>query len=490
MSWAIWITGLPGSGKSAIAQAAAAELQARGERVVVLELDRIRKDITPKPTYSDAERETVYRALVYIAAALVDAGVPVIVDATAHRRSWRELARVTIPNFAEVQLRCPLEVCQERERTRPRGHAPTGIYDQATRAGATVPGVNVEYESALAPELTIDTTKRSVPESVGDVAGLVWRVLRTARLGPPASRSLGGGELCRRVRLDDGDEKQKAIARRAFVYAAKLLSEAATGGDGAGGWCADAREQMVERQIIGRGVHDPAVLSAMRRVRREAFVPRHLARRAYADQPLPIGAGQTISQPYIVAMMTESLRLRPSDRVLEIGTGSGYAAAVLAEIAVEVYTVERLASLADSASRRLAQLRYTNVHVRHGDGSLGWPEHAPYDAIVVTAGGPEVPPSLLKQLAVGGRIVMPVGASPQAQHLVRVMRTSETTYEREDLGGVAFVPLIGAEGWPDQTWAAKASASGDIEETADRLGDIEETAERAGETDGTASAQV
>jgi protein-L-isoaspartate(D-aspartate) O-methyltransferase len=219
-------------------------------------------------------------------------------------------------------------------------------------------------------------------------------------------------------------------------------------GSGASIQYAQAREQMVERQIVGRGVLDPAVLSAMRRVPREAFVPPHLARRAYADQPLPIGEGQTISQPYIVAMMTEAVRLRPGDRVLEIGTGSGYAAAILAEIVAEVFTVERLPRLAESARLRLAHLRYTNVQVRQGDGSEGWLEHAPFDAIVVTAGGPEVPPSLLKQLAVGGRLVMPVGSSPLVQQLVRVVRTDETTYAREGLGDVAFVPLIGAEGWP------------------------------------------
>jgi protein-L-isoaspartate(D-aspartate) O-methyltransferase len=447
MSWAVWITGHPGIGKSAIAEAAAAQLRARGEQVMVLELDRIRKIITPQATYSEAEREAVYRALVYIAAALVDAGVAVIIDATAHRRAWRELAREAITNFAEVQLSCPVEVGRERERTRPAGAVPIGIYDQAARPGATVPGVNVEYEYARAPELTIDTTARSVTEAAADVVAMVRRILRTARHGPPTSRSLG--DLCRRVQLAADDQQQREIARRAFVHAATLLSEVAARSNGAVAWCEEARERMVERQIIGRGVQDPTVLDAMRRVRREAFVPRHLARRAYADQPLPIGKGQTISQPYIVATMTESLRLRPGDRVLEIGTGSGYGAAVLAEIAAEVYTVERLATLTESARRRLAELGYTNVHVRQGDGSLGWPEHAPYDAIVVTAGGPEVPRSLLEQLAVGGRLVMPVGSSPRAQQLVRVMRTSETTYEREDLGGVAFVPLIGAEGWPN-----------------------------------------
>jgi protein-L-isoaspartate(D-aspartate) O-methyltransferase len=448
MSWAIWITGLPGSGKSAIAQAAAAELRARGEGVVVLELDHIRKDITPEPTYSDAEREAVYRALVYMAAALVDAGVPVIIEATAHWRAWRELARATIPNFAEVPLRCPLEVCKEREGSRQLGHAPAGIYDGAARAGATVPGVNVECEYAQAPELTIDTTAKSVAEAAADVVGMVRRVLRTARLGLPASRSLGDDELCRRVQLDEGDEMQKAISRRAFVSAAKLLSEVAMPLEGAMAWYAEARERMVQHQIVGRGVQNRAVLGAMRKVPREAFVPRHLARRAYADEPLPIGGGQTISQPYIVAIMTEALHLCSEDRVLEIGTGSGYAAAVLAEIAAEVYTVERLASLAESARRRLAELRHTNVHVRHGDGSLGWAEHAPYDAIVVTAGGPQVPRSLLAQVAVGGRLVMPVGSTPRIQRLLRVVRTADATYESENLGDVAFVPLIGAEGWP------------------------------------------
>jgi protein-L-isoaspartate(D-aspartate) O-methyltransferase len=449
MSWAIWVTGLPGSGKSVIAQAAAAELRAGGERVVVLELDRIRKVITPQPTYGDAEREAVYRALVYSAAALVDAGVPVIIDATAHRRAWRELARTTIPNFAEAQLRCPLEVCQARERARPRGAAPRGIYDQASRPGATVPGVNVEYEYAQAPELIIDTTAKSVAEAAADIVGVVRRMRRTGRRGSASAKGAGNCELFRRLRLDEGDDMQRAIGRRAFAHTAKLLSEVAAPSEDAAAWCAEAREQMVQRQIAGRGVRDPAVLDAIRTVPREAFVPRHLAGRAYDDEPLPIGGGQTISQPYVVAMMTEALRLRPEDRVLEIGTGSGYAAAVLAEIAAEVYTVERLAMLAESARHRLAELQYVNVHVRHGDGSLGWPEHAPYDAIVVTAGGPDVPQSLLAQLGVGGGLVMPVGSTPLMQQLVRVVRTGDTTYEREELGGVAFVPLIGAEGWPE-----------------------------------------
>jgi protein-L-isoaspartate(D-aspartate) O-methyltransferase len=205
---------------------------------------------------------------------------------------------------------------------------------------------------------------------------------------------------------------------------------------------------MVERQIADRGVRDEAVLAAMRAVPRERFVAERQARFAYADEPLPIGEGQTISQPYVVAVMTEALRLTPHDRVLEIGTGSGYSAAVLATIVSEVYTVERLEGLAESARRRLAALGYVNVHVRHGDGSLGWPEHAPYDAIVVTAGGPDVPPSLLRQLAVGGRLVMPVGSTPFTQRLVRVVRTGPDAYDREPLEEVAFVPLIGAEGWP------------------------------------------
>lgn len=214
------------------------------------------------------------------------------------------------------------------------------------------------------------------------------------------------------------------------------------------------REQMVDRQIKSRGVRDEAVLSAMLKVPRERFVPESLAEIAYVDRPLPIGAGQTISQPYIVAVMTEALRLGPQDRVLEIGTGSGYSAAVLAVIAAEVYTIERLESLAASAGRRLGELGYSNVHVRHGDGSLGWPEHAPYNAIVITASGPDVPTALLQQLAVGGRLVMPVGRRLNAQRLVRVERTGPESYEREILERVAFVPLIGAQGWPEAGDAA------------------------------------
>ncbi len=210
-----------------------------------------------------------------------------------------------------------------------------------------------------------------------------------------------------------------------------------------------AREQMVQMQIADRGVRDPLVLEAMRQVPREQFVPESMQEFAYEDGPLPIGEGQTISQPYIVALMAAAMRPAPGDRVLEIGTGSGYGAAVLSRIVAEVYTVERLGGLARTAEQRLADLGYANVHVLHTNGTLGWPAHAPYDAIVVTAGGPKVPPALLEQLAIGGRLVMPVGAEPRSQHLVRVTRRGEDRYDYDDLEEVAFVPLIGEQGWPD-----------------------------------------
>lgn len=176
MSWAIWITGLPGSGKSVLARAAVADLHARGRRVTVLELDAIRKIVTPVPTYSDAEREAVYRILAFLAASLVDAGIPVIVDATAHRRRWREFARGLIPRFAEVQLECPLPVAREREAARAPGHAPRDIYRRAGEAGTTVPGVGREYEPALAPELTIDTATESVSAGAAKIVALADRL--------------------------------------------------------------------------------------------------------------------------------------------------------------------------------------------------------------------------------------------------------------------------------------------------------------------------
>jgi protein-L-isoaspartate(D-aspartate) O-methyltransferase len=206
---------------------------------------------------------------------------------------------------------------------------------------------------------------------------------------------------------------------------------------------------MVSTQIEARGITDPLVLQAMRDVPRERFVPASMVRSAYDDRLRPIGQGQTISQPYIVAAMTAAARLKPGARALEIGTGSGYGAAVLSRIAAEVYTVERVEALAETAQRRLAELGYANVHVREGDGTLGWPEHAPYDAILVTASGPRVPKALLHQLAVGGRLVMPVGPA-SAQRLTRVTRSEIHEYEYEDLEHVAFVPLLGAEGWPEQ----------------------------------------
>jgi len=209
------------------------------------------------------------------------------------------------------------------------------------------------------------------------------------------------------------------------------------------------RESMVDRQIAARGIRDARVLAAMRRVPREKFLSEGLAEFAYKDTPLPIESDQTISQPYIVAYMIELLGLSGGEKVLEIGTGSGYAAAVLAEIAGEVYTVERYAGLAANASERLARLGYRNVRVLHGDGTRGWPEHAPYDAIVVAAGGPEVPASLREQLATGGRLVIPVGASVRSQKLVRITRRGPHDFDEEELIAVAFVPLVGEEGWEE-----------------------------------------
>lgn len=210
---------------------------------------------------------------------------------------------------------------------------------------------------------------------------------------------------------------------------------------------AEARAAMVARDIAARGVRDARVLAAMRAVPREAFVPGDLRRHAYDDRALPIGCAQTISQPFIVARMCEALGLAGTEHVLEVGTGSGYAAAVLARLAAHVDSVERIEALATAATRALAAQGVGNVAVHVGDGSLGWPAGAPYDAIVVTAAGPEVPASLLAQLAEGGRLVMPVGDRGW-QQLLRVTRLGKGGLRTEALEDVAFVPLVGAEGWP------------------------------------------
>ena len=210
---------------------------------------------------------------------------------------------------------------------------------------------------------------------------------------------------------------------------------------------AKLRDSMVDLQIARRGVRSHLVLDAMRTVPREAFLPEPLREFAYEDAPLPIAEGQTISQPYIVALMTDALALEGGEKVLEIGTGSGYAAAILSRIARNVYTVERIGQLAEKAAAALADLGYGNVHVLHADGTRGWPDHAPYDAIVVAAGGPEVPESLKTQLKIGGRLVIPVGADRRVQELLRVIRISEDQYKTEDIADVCFVPLVGEEGW-------------------------------------------
>ncbi len=209
---------------------------------------------------------------------------------------------------------------------------------------------------------------------------------------------------------------------------------------------AHAREMMVQRHLVRRGLQDERLLSAMRAVPRERFVPADLAELAYDDAPLPIGEGQTISQPYVVALMIDAAGVRPGDRVMEVGAGSGYAAAVLSRIAARVVGIERHRSLADEAAARVEALGYDNVRIICGDGTMGLPEEAPFDAIIVSAGGPEAPRSLKDQLAVGGRLVMPVGERSN-QRLVRIRRLGADRFEEEDLGGVRFVPLVGEHGW-------------------------------------------
>ena len=201
---------------------------------------------------------------------------------------------------------------------------------------------------------------------------------------------------------------------------------------------------MVKRQISARGVSDPRVLEALNAVPREEFVLPEMIDYAYHDRPLPIEDEQTISQPYIVGLMLDVMKIQPSDRVLEIGTGSGYAAAVLSRLAAKVYTVERIESLARGAQKRLENLGYSNVEVRHADGTLGWPEKAPFDAIVVAAGGSQIPQALERQLAPGARLVIPVGGEKN-QSLLVVRRTGDNQFEESKIANVRFVPLIAGE---------------------------------------------
>jgi protein-L-isoaspartate(D-aspartate) O-methyltransferase len=209
------------------------------------------------------------------------------------------------------------------------------------------------------------------------------------------------------------------------------------------------RDAMIERQIESRGIREPTILEAFRAVPREEFLSEEYRDLAYGDHPLPIEAGQTISQPYIVALMIQAGEIRPGDRVLEVGAGSGYAAAVISRIAGQVIAIERHPDLVKIASERIRRLGYDNVRIVEGDGTRGWEPDAPYDAILAAASGSHVPPQWVSQRAVGGRLVMPVGEPGWIQKLVKVTKGPAGQLISEDLGGVRFVPLIGEEGWSD-----------------------------------------
>jgi len=207
------------------------------------------------------------------------------------------------------------------------------------------------------------------------------------------------------------------------------------------------REAMVERQLRRRGITEPDILDAFRAVHREEFVSLNQAHLAYGDHPLPIEAGQTISQPYIVALMIQAAAIKPGDRVLEVGAGSGYAAALISRIAEKVIAIERKHELVEVARERMHRLGYGNVEIVEGDGTTGWREEAPYDAILAAASGSHVPRPLVEQLAPGGRIVMPIGDPGLVQELIKVTKQEDGILKQENLGGVRFVPLIGEEGW-------------------------------------------
>lgn len=209
----------------------------------------------------------------------------------------------------------------------------------------------------------------------------------------------------------------------------------------------EMRERMVAEQLIPRGISDKKVLAAFRKVPRHYFVPADLQERSYDDYPLPIGNQQTISQPYMVALMTQSLGLRGGEKVLEIGSGSGYQTAILAEMAKEVYSVERIDLLATQAEKALKSIGYTNFKIKVGDGTLGWDEYAPYDAIIVTAAAPGVPESLVKQLKDGGRIVIPIGNG--YMQILTIVEKNGDKLTTKEVCGCAFVPLIGKEGWAE-----------------------------------------
>ena len=250
------------------------------------------------------------------------------------------------------------------------------------------------------------------------------------------------------------DQDSRRIRRMGPLLLATLVPVACGGGQAPSRMSDDpylaARELMVRNDIEGRGVRDPEVLGAMRRVPRHLFVAESLRDQAYSDRPLPIGEGQTISQPFVVALMSSLARIEPGLRILEIGTGSGYQAAVLAEMGAEVWSIELLPTIGALAASNLEGAGYAEVHLRVGDGYQGWPDAAPFDRVVITAAPPEIPPALLDQLADEGRLVAPVGDDPRRQRLLVATRSADGELETTDHGGVAFVPMVPGEEPPIQ----------------------------------------